>query len=216
VSLKDSCSAVELAARGYWQSLFHPHHLLPSVGQAGLEPARFFLIRGAPLPTWPLALVAREGFEPPNLPVMSGPLYHLSYLAMVGHRRVELRATCSSDRPLHRLGSGQRKRSESNAQGRGSPGFRPGAVASLLALPWAERARIELARPKLAGFRNRFRHQSDCLSMAEGTRIERVRANPATRFRRGTLPLGQPSTRGERPTRTARRSAHSLAARPDP
>ena len=39
-------------------------------------------------------------------------------------------------------------------------------------------------------------------------------ANPATRFQRGTLPLGQPSIRGERAIRTPHRSAHSLAARP--
>jgi hypothetical protein len=30
--------------------------------------------------------------------------------------------------------------------------------------------------------------------MAEGRRIERVQANLAARFQRGTLPLGQPST----------------------
>ncbi len=37
--------------------------------------------------------------------------------------------------PFDRLGRGQRKRGESNAQGRSSSGFKPAAVANLLALP---------------------------------------------------------------------------------
>jgi hypothetical protein len=40
--------------------------------------------------------------------------------------------------PVDQLGRGQRKRRELNPQGRSSPGFRPGAVTSLLALPRAE------------------------------------------------------------------------------
>ena len=78
---------------------------IPSVGQAGLEPARFFLIRGVPLPSWPLARGSERGVRIPDHPVMSGPLCRLSYLAMVGRRGVEPRCTCLSDRARRPAGS---------------------------------------------------------------------------------------------------------------
>jgi hypothetical protein len=48
--------------------------------------------------------------------------------------------------PFDRLGRGQRKRGESNAQGRSSSGFKPAAVANLLALPYEENGGLEPQR----------------------------------------------------------------------
>ena len=78
-----------------------------------------------------------------------------------------------------------RRGRESNSQGRSSAAFGAVAVTYLLASPW------------------RKVHGSNVCG----------RTRPPVSSG-GTLPLGQPPVRGERATRTPRRSAHSLAARP--
>ena len=76
------------------------------MGQAGFEPARFFLIRGAPSPAWPLApLVARVSIELTTSVLWARCSGRLSYLAMVGRRGIEPRNTCSSGRPRRPAGS---------------------------------------------------------------------------------------------------------------
>ena len=58
-----------------------------------------------------------------------------------------------------------------------------------IAHPRAERARIELARPKLNCFRGRSRHQSGCLSMAEDGELEsQGLSGPHPLSRRGPPP----------------------------
>ena len=62
-----------------------------------------------------------------------------------------------------------------------------------IAHPRAERARIELARPKLSCFRGRSRRQSGCLSMAEDGVLE-THSQGATRFPGGDRTLAASSS----------------------
>src|SRR5580658_637536 len=74
VSLKDSCSAIELAARSYRQSPFSRHRrFLSVVGEAGVEPAHPSLIRRVPSP-FGHSPVGNPGIEPGPNRVSGGPL----------------------------------------------------------------------------------------------------------------------------------------------
>lgn len=101
---------------------------------------------------------------------------------MVGHRGIEPRDTCVSGRPLQPAGSWP-----ADAAGvepvrprlaRVQAGFRRQIG---LRIHDAERARVELARPKLNCFRGRSRRRSGCLSMVEEGVLE-THSQGATRF----------------------------------
>jgi hypothetical protein len=102
-----------------------------------------------------------------------------------------------------------------------------------IAHPRAERARVELARPKLNCFRGSSRRRSGCLSMAEdgvlethsrfpggdrtlaaSSSVDRTGVEPAY-ARWGSAPARPVSRRAENSNPTAL-PAHSLAARPGP
>lgn len=189
-----------------------------SVGRAGLEPAYSLLIGQEPSPFWPPASGSESQHRTDDLRPMKPALWPTE-LSRHGwpprDRTAQIPAYQTG--PVDQLGRGQQMVEESSlrrlaashpaSNGRLPPGrFTIQGQRAEHSKPTASRrpAAFGAAPATLAG----------SLSAAEGTRIERVRANPATRFQRGTLPLGQPSIRGERAIRTPHRSAHSLAARP--
>ena len=116
---------------------------------------------------------------------------------MVGHRGIEPRDTCVSGRPLQPAGSWP-----ADAAGveparprlaRVRAGFRRQVG---LRIPDAERARVELARPKLNCFRGRSRRRSGCLSMVEEGVLE-THSQGATRFPDGDRTLAASSSTAE-------------------
>src|SRR5579859_3376429 len=108
-------------------------------------------------PTRPV--VAREGFEPPNHPVMSGLLYlaELSRHSWPPRNRtaryLRIRQAPSTSWVVA-SGSGASRTLKAEAHPGSSRVQSPNACASI-----AERAGVEPARPKLTDFRNRFRRQ---------------------------------------------------------
>ena len=116
---------------------------------------------------------------------------------MVGHRGIEPRDTCVSGRPLQPAGS-----RPADAAGveparprlaRVQAGFRRQVG---LRIHDAERARVELARPKLNCFRGRSRRRSGCLSIVEEGVLE-THSQGATRFPDGDRTLAASSSTAE-------------------
>ena len=140
----------------------------PSVGRAGLEPARFLLIRQAPSPSWPPPRSER-GHRTPDLPSYeSGALpAELSRHGWPpGSRTQQLPAYQTVPFTGWVAASGwRRSRTPGRAPARVQAGCRAAARASR-----AESARVEPAGLKLICFRGRSRRLTGSLSMAEGRR----------------------------------------------
>ncbi len=160
-------------------------------GPGRLEPAHFFLIRGVPLPTWPLAPGSERGDRTRGLLVMGQALLptELSRRGWPPGSRTQQLPLYQSG-PLHRLGSGQRKRRESNPQGRSSPVFETGSVNRSDSLSmrgwWTDRTSAGLmARPPVSS-------RAPCHSVnhpcEEGGRLERHGVNRASLSGRARRP----------------------------
>jgi hypothetical protein len=161
--------------------------------------------------------VGWAGLEPAHLPLIRRARHHLA-TGQLATAELNRAHPAYQAGPIDQVGRGQRMRQESNLQGAkarpgssrvpspvglriqsgegrsrtpkalaGSPAFGAGAVTSRLASPWR---------------------------MAQELNLLRALA-PVSGFRPGTLPLGQPSSRGESGIRThGRRCASRLAGGP--
>ena len=161
------------------------------VGRAGLEPAHLLYIRQAPSPAWPPASWPPRNRTARYRLIRTAP--STSWVVASGKWRCRAPAASGRARVFK-----ARSRAGGALSMAERPGVEPGRRCHSAVFGTAA-VTSRLASPR---------------RMAGGSNTRRTLALTSG-FRPGTLPLGQPSTSGERTTRTPRpRAAQSLAATP--